>query len=234
MLVFSESQSSSHKVDTQVINLSNLFLQKFWKNIKGQFLPGFEDRKLVNTVDKANFLRQVKDFYQTKGTHEAGLTILFKVLFGKVVDVIKPIDYLISPSDADYVVTDDIVVELISGDPEKILGQQLRQTGDDFSEASIFNVRPLRKNDKPYYVISLSQSTLKGEFEITGGTQLVNKVSIGASVLTVDSTLGFPEQGSFYVGAGITVGIATYKTRSSTQFFGVTGISSQYSDGSKL
>ena len=85
VLVFSESQSSSHKVDTQVINLSNLFLQKFWKNIKGQFLPGFEDRKLVNTVDKANFLRQVKDFYQTKGTHEAAwkTTILFKVLFGK-------------------------------------------------------------------------------------------------------------------------------------------------------
>lgn len=230
VLVFSESQSTSHKEDTQVINLSNLFLQEFWKNLKGQFLPGFEDRKLVNTVDKANFLRQVKDFYQTKGTHEAA-TILFKVLFGKAVDVIKPIDYIISPSDADWVVTDDIVVELISGDPEKILGQQLRQTGDNFSEASIFNIRPLRKNNKPYYVISLSESTLKGEFEITGGTQLINGVSIGASVLTVDSTLGFPQQGSFYVGAGITVGIATYTSRSSTQFFGVTGISSQYSDG---
>lgn len=229
-LVFSQSSAAAHKNNTQVINLSNLFLQEFWKKTKEQFLPGFEDRKLTNEVDKANFLRQAKDLYSSKGTDDA-ISILFKVLFAKSVEVIKPIEYLIAPSDADYVIGNDIVAEVISGDPTKIIGQTLRQTGNNFASASIFNVIRNQKNGREYYIISLGKVTQKGTFEITGGTALTNNVSSGSTVLTVDSTFGFPERGSFYVGAGITVGIATYSSKSSTQFFGVTGISSSYQAG---
>ena len=229
-LVFSETSAAAHKINTQVINLSNLFIQEFWRKTKELFLPGFEDRTLATEVDRANFLRQAKDFYSSKGTDRA-IAILFKVLFAKDVEVIKPINYLIAPSDADYVVTQDLVAELVSGDPSKITGQQLRQTDDSYSFASIFNVRNAFKNNRKYYIISLSKSTIKGQFEITGGSTLTNNVAIGDSVLTVDSTLGFAENGSLYVGAGITVGIATYSYKSSTQFFGVTGITSSYSEG---
>ena len=52
-LVFSESESVKHENSSKVSNLSNLFLQEFWKKTKTLFLPGFEDRKLVNEVDKA-------------------------------------------------------------------------------------------------------------------------------------------------------------------------------------
>ena len=229
-LVFSQSSSSSHKNQTQVLNLSNLFIQEFWKKTKEQFLPGFEDRQLTNEVDKANFLRQARNLYSSKGTDDA-VSILFKALFAKQVEVIKPIDYLIAPSDADYVVGNDIVAELISGDPSKIIGQTLKQVDNDFASASIFNVIRNPRNGRNYYVISLGKVSQKGEFEITGGTVLTNNISVGSSVLTVDSTLGFPEFGSFYVGAGITVGIATYSSKSSTQFFDVTGISSSYQEG---
>ena len=229
-LVFSQTSSNSHKINTQVINLSNLFLQEFWKKTKELFLPGFEDRTIASEVDKANFLRQAKDFYSSKGTDEA-IRVLFKVLFAKDVDVIKPIDYLIASSDADYVVTEDIVVELISGDPSKIIGQTLRQTDDEYSSASIFNVIRNEKNGRDYYVISLSKNTRKGNFDITGGSSLTNNVSIGDTVLTVDSTLGFPESGSIFVGTGITVGVATYGSKTSTQFFNVTGVSSSYLAG---
>mgnify|MGYP003330398466 FL=1 len=229
-LVFSQTSATSHKNNTQVINLSNLFLQEFWKKTKELFLPGFENRTLNNEVDKANFLRQSRDFYSAKGTDTA-VSILFRVLFGKDVSVIKPIEYLIAPSDADYVVTQDIVVEVLSGDPAKVIGQTLRQTGDDYSAASIFNARKNERNGRNYYILSLSKETARGQFDITGGSVLTNNVAIGATVLTVDSTLGFPDNGSFYVGAGITVGIATYSSKSSTQFFGVTGISSSYQEG---
>ena len=43
-------------------------------------MPGFEDRNLHSKVDKANFLRQAKDFYASKGTDQA-IKILFGVLF---------------------------------------------------------------------------------------------------------------------------------------------------------
>jgi hypothetical protein len=59
----------------------------------------------------------------------------------------------------------------------------------------------------------------------------LKNVAIGATVVTVDSTLGFGNTGSLYVGAGQTVGIATYTSKSSNQFFGVTGITSAYSNG---
>ena len=59
---------------------------------------------------------------------------------------------------------------------------------------------------------------------------IINPVSIGTTVITVDSTLGFPENGELYVGAGLTVGIATYTSKTSTQFYGVSGISSSYTD----
>jgi len=229
-LVFSSSEADSHASSTRVLNLSNLFLQEFWKKTKTQFLPGFEDRTLSTEVDKANFLRQAKDFYASKGTDEA-VKILFNVLYNKRSEVIKPIEYLLAPSDADYIVTYDLVGELISGNPLNVIGQTLFQTDSENISASIFNIQNYQKNNKSYYLISLSRESLSGNFDVTGSSALVEPVSVGATVITVDSTFGFPDKGSIYVGAGQTVGIATYTRRSSTQFFAVSGITSSYSDG---
>ena len=228
-LVFSESEAGQHISSSRVTNLSNLFLQEFWKKTKTQFLPGFEDRKLSSEVDKANFLRQAKDFYASKGTDES-IKILFGVLFAKNAEIIKPIEYLITPSDADYVVTVDLVAELISGDAKSVIGQTLYQTTNTEVNASVFNVQNYQRNNKPYFLISLAKNSINGNFKVTGSSALVENVSIGATVLTVDSTLGFPDSGSMYVGTGQTVGIATYTTKSSTQFFGVTGITSAYDE----
>jgi len=229
-LVFTESESSSHIVSSRVDNLSNLFLQEFWKKTKTQFLPGFEDRTLDNAVDKANFLRQAKDFYASKGTDEA-VKILFNVLFNKRSEVIKPIEFLLAPSDADYVVTEDLVAELISGNPSNVIGQTLYQTDNSGVSASIFNVQRTERNNREYYTLSLSKGSEKGSFSVTESSVLVENVAIGATVVTVDSTVGFANSGSIYIGAGQTVGIATYDSRSSTQFFGLTGISSAYTNG---
>ena len=229
-LVFTSSTATDHISSSRVENLSNLFLREFWKKTKEQFLPGFEDRALNNSVDKANFLRQAKDFYASKGTDEA-VKILFNVLYNERSEVVKPIEYLIAPSDADYVVTDDLVAEAISGDPIKVIGQTLYQTGNEGVTGSIFNVQRYQKNNKEYYIISLSKGSETGEFVVTGSSTLLKNVAIGATVVTVDSTLGFENTGSLYVGAGQTVGIATYTSKSSNQFFGVTGITSAYPDG---
>ena len=45
-----------------------------------------------------------------------------------------------------------------------------------------------------YYIISLSKGSIVGTFEPTGSSSLINPVSIGTTVITVDSTLGFPEE----------------------------------------
>jgi hypothetical protein len=228
-LLFNSTSAENHVSTSRVENLSNLFLREFWKKTKNQFLPGFEDRKLDNAVDKANFLRQAKDFYASKGTNEA-IKILFNVLYNKRAEIVKPIEYLFTPSNADYVVTDDLVAELISGNPLNINGQTLYQT-DSVASGSLFNIQRYRKNDIEYYILSLSRESELGTFVVTGSSTLLSNVSIGDTVITVDSTLGFGNTGSVYVGTGQTVGIATYTSKSSNQFFGLTGITSAYSDG---
>ena len=228
-LVFSTTNASKHENNSKVINLSNLFLQEFWEKTKKLFLPGFEDRKLDDGVDKANFLRQAKDFYSSKGTDEA-IKILFGVLFDSRAEVIKPIEYLFAPSDADYVKTNDLMAERISGNAQNVVGQTLFQTDAPATSGSIFNVQYAPRDGRDYYIISLSKGSIVGTFEPTGSSSLVTEVGIGSTVVTVDSTLGFPEKGELYVGAGLTVGIATYTNKTSTQFFGVSGISSNYSD----
>ena len=228
-LVFSTSNASKHENNSKVVNLSNLFLQEFWHKTKELFMPGFEDRNLHEKVDKANFLRQAKDFYASKGTDEA-VKILFGVLFDSRAEVIKPIEYLFSPSDGDYVITNDLIVERISGNANNVVGQTLFQTDNAATSGSIFNVQYFPRDGRDYYIISLSKGSIVGTFEPTGSSSLINPVSIGTTVITVDSTLGFPESGELYVGAGLTVGIATYTSKTSTQFYGVSGISSSYTD----
>ena len=228
-LVFSTTNASKHENNSKVVNLSNLFLQEFWYKTKQLFMPGFEDRNLHSKVDKANFLRQAKDFYASKGTDQA-IKILFGVLFDSRAEFIKPIEYLFAPSDADYLKTNDLIVERISGNAQNVVGQTLFQTDNAATSGSIFNVQYFPREGRDYYIVSLSKGSIVGTFEPTGSSSLINPVSIGTTVITVDSTLGFPENGELYVGAGLTVGIATYTSKTSTQFYGVSGISSSYTD----
>ena len=150
-LVFSTTNASKHENDSKVVNLSNLFLQEFWYKTKQLFMPGFEDRNLHTKVDKANFLRQAKDFYASKGTDEA-IKILFGVLFDSRAEVIKPIEYLFSPSDADYVITNDLIVERISGNANNVVGQTLFQTDNAATSGSIFNVQYFPREGRNYYI----------------------------------------------------------------------------------
>ena len=108
-LVFSTSTAQNHENNTRVENLSVLFLDEFLKKTKNQFLHGFQ-KDLNEKVNKPQFIRQSKDFYSTRGTDES-FNILFGALYGEKVDIIRPIDDVISPSNANYQKTRDIIVE---------------------------------------------------------------------------------------------------------------------------
>jgi hypothetical protein len=79
-LTFKSTESSSHVKGSKINNLSSLFLKEFLSKIKYQLSPGFEDRSLYSDLNQSIFLKQIKDFYQSKGTDES-FEILFKVLY---------------------------------------------------------------------------------------------------------------------------------------------------------
>jgi len=234
-LIFSTSEIAEHQKDTKVTNLSALLLKEFLTKIKYQFTPGFEERELDSDVNQRLFISRAKDFYQTKGTDES-FKILFGALYGEKVEVIKPKDYLFRPSDAQYRVTKDLVVESISGNPLELLNNTLYQDsydnyGIERAYASVTNIEKLFYKEKEYYQISVDfdyskdisfDGSVLGNFSVHPQTKIITTVSSGSTVIDVDSTVGFPDSGELVVNyPSGTVGILTYTSKTINQFIGI-------------
>jgi len=237
-LTFKSTESATHSKGTKIINLSSLFLKEFLSKIKYQLSPGFEDRSLYDGLNQSIFLKQVKDFYQSKGTDES-FKILFKILYGKDIKIIKPKENLFRPSDSNYRSTNNIVVESISGDPSNLTNQTLYQ---DEYENILYARSPITYVEKiisgvgnTYFKLSLdsgynrdiiSNGATIGKFTVHPRTKIVGPVSAGVTVFDVDSTVGFPTSGELLVNYGDqTLGVITYESKSLTQFFGCSGVS---------
>ena len=215
-LTFTKSGVGTHADRSRVKNLSNTFLNTFLKKLKGLILPGFEERYLTGKLSQSNFIKQAKDFYKSKGTQEA-FQILFNVLYDENVSVLKPQEYLLKPSAADYLVNDVLVGDLISGNPKKINSETIYQGN---ASGSIYEVETAVLPDKTYYKIRLSSDTLVGSFKQSDKTFNTLPVGAGVSIIQVDSTVGFASSGSF-VASGVTV---EYTDKTYTEFLNVTGL----------
>ena len=225
-LVFSTSKQASHIANAPVYNLSALFLKEFYKKIKYTFTPGLENNDFVSNLNIGNFIKSAKSFYQSKGTKES-FRILFNVLYGVTPTVINLDDLLIKPSSAEYLRREEIVVERISGNPNKLVGQTITKSTDPNTYASVSQVEPFNVNRKIYYKLSLfigynDSSAIVGTFDIPGKTKSIEKVSIGSSVISVDSTIGFPQSGTVISG----INSIKYTNKSVNQFYGCSGITS--------
>jgi len=225
-LVFSKSKIEKHKKNSSVQNLSSLFLKEFYKKIKNTFTPGLEEYDFVNDLNVGNFIKEARSFYQAKGTDES-FRILFNVLYGVTPKIINLENFLIKPSSSEFIRREVIVVEKISGDPRKLVGQTIEKSTDKSTNASVSEVEPFTRNNKQYHKISLfvgydDSTAVLGTFTITPNTKCLENVSIGASIISVDSTIGFPQQGVIISGSNK----INYTSKSVNQFFGCSGITS--------
>ena len=243
-LVFSTSVAAQHKVETGladlpvgpiVHNLSGLFLDEFLVKLKRQFIPGFAERELDSDLNQNLFIKQSEDFYSSKGTDKS-FEILFGSLYGKSVEVVKPRDFLFRPSDAGWRRTKDVVVERISGNPLDLLNNTLYQNeneeyGITEAYASITDVEKISIGNTEYYKLSFDadynkdlilEGTVYGDFSVHPKSLITHPVSSGSTVIDVDSTVGFAQSGelAFTYDSG-TAGIASYASKSVTQFFGI-------------
>jgi hypothetical protein len=223
-LGFSTSKAASHNTGASVQNLSSLFLKEFYKKLKYSLTPGLEDVDFVSDLNIGNFIKEARSFYQAKGTNES-FRILFNVLYGITPSVINLEDFLIKPSAADYVRREIVVAEAISGNPTRLVGQSIRKSSDENTYASISSVEAITRKGKTYYQISLfigyNESTdIQGTFNVQGKSIVIENTPIGSSIITVDSTIGFPQNGNIICGNNT----ITYSSKSINQFFGCSGI----------
>jgi len=225
-LVFSTSTAESHSNSAKIQNLSSLFLKEFYKKLKFTYTPGFEDRVFDSRINAGNFIKEARSFYEAKGTDDS-FRILFNVLYGETPKIINLENYLIKPSDAQFIRREICVAELISGNPLKIVGQTLTKTTDDFTNASISSVEIFTRNQKQYFKIGLfvgydDNSRVQGSFAVTPRSKVLESVSVGSSVISVDSTIGFGQTGILYSGSNI----IEYSDKNVNQFLGCSGVTS--------
>ena len=225
-LTFEDTNAQEHVSGSTITNLSVLFLQEFYRKIKKTFLPGLEDTTLASNLDVGNFVKFARSFYQSKGIQES-ISILFKVLYGVTSTVVDLEGRLIKPSDAEFIRREVIVAELITpnGTPKNLIGQTIFKSNDLNTNGSVSEVEVFTRNNKTYYKISLfvgfsDRDLIKGIFTVTPNTKSLNEVSIGGSIINVDSTVGFGATGTLISGNNT----INYTSKSINQFFGCTGV----------
>jgi len=219
-LVFSESSTAEHSSGSSIQNLSTLFLKEFYRKLKSTFTPGLENVTLVSDLDIGNFIKEANSFYKTKGTNES-FRILFNVLYGIDPRIINLEDYLLKPSAAEYLRREVAIAEVISGDPSKLVGQTITKSTDPDTTASVSLIEAFTRDNVQYFKFELfigydESSTITGTFNITPCTKNLEPVSIGASVISVDSTVGFAKTGMVISG----INSITYTSKSLDQFVG--------------
>ena len=234
-LVFSTSEVSSHNEGENVENLSALFLKEFFKKLKFTLVPGMDGVDFKEGINVGNFIKEARSLYESKGTPES-FRILFNVLYGETPKIINLEDYLIKPSSAEYVRREVIIAEAISGEPKDLIGQTIYKLNDLTTNASISEVEPFTRvgvaltTNQQYYKISLflgpndKETSIQGTFSITPASKCTETVAIGASVISVDSTIGFGATGLLSKSGTIISGINTninYTHKSLNQFLDV-------------
>ncbi len=224
-LVFTNSDSAVHTQDAVVHNLSALFLKEFYKKIKAELTPGLENTAFIPSLNAGNFIKEARSLYQSKGTEES-FRILFNILYGVDPKIVDLEQFLVKPSSAQFIRREIVLAEQISGDPNKLVGQTIKKSTDSGTQASVSEVEVVTRGSQTFYKLSLfvgynDQDLIEGTFNIPGKTKVIGPVSIGSSVITVDSTVGFGTIGTVVCGVNTTI---SYTNKTINQFLGCTNV----------
>ncbi len=226
-IVFSETSASAAANGSVVKNLSVVFLQEFYKKLKKTFTPGLEEYDFVSDLDVGNFIKHARNFYQSKGIAES-IRILFKVLYGVHAEVLDLEGRLIKPSSAEYIRREVIVAENISGNPFGLEGQTVFKSNDLDTNASVSDVEIFTRDTQTFYKLGVfvgynDRDLVEGIFTIPGASRSLEPVEVNASVISVDSTIGFGQTGTIISGNNR----IDYTSKSINQFYGCTGVTSK-------
>ena len=222
---FERSLVGVHTSGESVFNLNALLLTELYKKYKKQYAPGFDDLKFFEALNEKVAVSRLKDFYSAKGANSS-FEVLFKLLYGVDVDIVKPRDFLIQPSDADYRITRDLVVERLLGDPEDLVNRTLNQDATATipkAAGTITDVERIFRDGVEYFRLSLDYNPELETFvfSVHPKTRVTNKVAIGQTYIDVDSTLSFKDEGTLVVFDNGVEQQIEYTSKSSTQFFGL-------------
>jgi len=222
--VFSNNTTAAAApIGSSVKCLDALFVKRLLDKYTEQFLPDVPELD-YSKIDVRTAIKTIKDFYSSKGT-SFSIAYLFKLLYGETVTVTYPKDQIIKPSAATWSIDTILRATLVSGNPENIrdglLTQEASIADPNVTNASalVENYISIKTSDVEIFELVLSEETIVGTFTVPYKTKLAEPLNTTDSIITVDSTIGWPERnGEFVIGAGATTEVVQYKEKSLNQF----------------
>ena len=198
---FVTTQASSHTNGSQVQNISNLFLYAFIKNFENEYLQGFPEEYLNNSVDKRTLIKNISSFYKSKGT-DVSVKFLFKCLIDNdpEPEIVYPRDFTLKSSDSTWINNYSLKAKVLSGTVTDLIGKTITQTSGGHASAVVDNVRYDGKYDgEDLYEIILNEASVNGSFNIATKTTLRKSLSPTDTRVKVESTLGWDSKGEFNI-----------------------------------
>ena len=222
--VFSNNTvAASAAVGAGVKCLDALFVKRLLDKYTEQFLPDVPELD-YSKIDVRTSIKTIKDFYSSKGT-SFSIAYLFKLLYGETVTVTYPKDQIIKPSAATWSIDTILRATLVSGNADNIRDGLLTQEADiadpnvTAASALVENYISIKTSDVEIFELVLSEETIVGTFTVPYKTKLAEPLNQTDSIITVDSTIGWPERnGEFVIGGGTTTELVQYKEKSLNQF----------------
>ena len=127
-------------------------------------------------------------------------------------------------------------MEPIEGDPGKLESTTLLQGSFTNPTASgcVARIQEVFLNRKKFYKIFFSRGSVVNTIRTNTKTKVLG-VGVTDTTLTVDSTIGFPESGSFFnKGTQPRYSEVTYTYKNANQFFGCVGLSTTLVEGDSI
>ena len=157
--------------NSRIYNDIDLTVDAFVDYFKKNFLVDIPDN-IVN--DKRTLLKNIKDFYQSKGTDKS-IILLFRMLFNEEVSIYYPKRDMLRVSDGQF--TSDIILNLIdvTGPVSDIVGASVIQPNNpadgsiNLASGGIENFISFAVADKTVYQLTLTENSVNGVF-IAGQT----------------------------------------------------------------
>ena len=216
---FVTTLSDNHYAGSTVLNVSNLFLYALIRNFEVQYLNGIPEKYLKPELDKKFLIKNIGDFYRSKGTKNS-----IKFIFNSIVsqdptekvDVYNPKDYTLKSSVSDWTTKNSIKINLISGNINKLIGEKIIQSSSDhYASAVVENIIYSGSNNE--YELILAPNSIIGNFKVISRTLLKSPINVNDSVgsrVTVESTFSWPNSGKFLVNSEI----ISYSDKNVNQF----------------
>lgn len=172
-------------------------IDEFVEYFKAEFAKDIPE---VVLADKKNLYKNIKDFYQSKGS-EKSYELLFRILFNENISFFYPSTTLLRPSDGKWTNDRTIRIRSTEGDAFEFISTKITGATSG-ATAVVENVLFFQDGPNEVYELYLNINSIRGEFS-AGETITSN---IGTRVLSGDIYYAFNGITITNPGTGYTVG----------------------------